>query len=182
MAFRVIQWATGNVGRAAVEGILAHPELELVGAWVHSPEKAGRDVGELCGLGPTGVVATDDEARVLALDADCVLYSPLLPDTSQVRPHPRVGQERRHAARLVLSLRVRRRDRDRDGVPAGARDPPRHRHPPRRDHRAVSAHALRALEPHPARACGGVLRHSRLPGGVRGAGDHAVREDAGGGA
>jgi hypothetical protein len=84
MAFRVIQWATGNVGRAAVEGILAHPELELAGTWVHSREKAGRDVGELCGLGPTGIVATDDEARVLALDADCVLYSPLLPDTSQV--------------------------------------------------------------------------------------------------
>ena len=84
MAFRVVQWATGNVGRAAVQGILAHPELELVGAWVHSPEKAGRDVGELCGLGPTGILATDDEAHILALAADCVLYSPLLPDTSQV--------------------------------------------------------------------------------------------------
>jgi 2,4-diaminopentanoate dehydrogenase len=57
---RVIQWATGNVGRAAVEGIVAHPELELVGAFVHSPAKAGRDVGELCGLGPLGVQATGD--------------------------------------------------------------------------------------------------------------------------
>jgi 2,4-diaminopentanoate dehydrogenase len=84
MAYRVIQWATGNVGRAAVEGIVAHPDLELVGAWVHSPHKVGRDVGELCGLGPVGVLATGDEASVLALDADCVLYSPLLPDTAQV--------------------------------------------------------------------------------------------------
>jgi hypothetical protein len=84
MPYRVIQWATGNVGRAAVEGIIAHPELELVGAWVHSPHKAGRDVGELCGLAPIGIRATGDEARVLALDADCVLYSPLLPDTAQV--------------------------------------------------------------------------------------------------
>src|SRR5262245_66316549 len=84
MAYRVIQWATGNVGRAAVEGIVAHPELELVGAWVHSAYKAGRDVGEICGLGRVGVVASDDEASVLALDADCVLYSPLLPDTAQV--------------------------------------------------------------------------------------------------
>ena len=25
MPYRVIQWATGNVGRAAVEGILSHP-------------------------------------------------------------------------------------------------------------------------------------------------------------
>jgi hypothetical protein len=84
MTYRVIQWATGNVGRAAVEGIVAHPELELVGAWVHSPHKAGRDVGELCGLGRIGIVASDDEARVLALDADCVLYSPLLAETAQV--------------------------------------------------------------------------------------------------
>ncbi len=36
MTYRVIQWATGGVGRAAVEGIVAHPELELVGCWVSS--------------------------------------------------------------------------------------------------------------------------------------------------
>jgi hypothetical protein len=84
MPYRVIQWATGNVGRAAVEGIVAHPELELIGVCVHSADKAGRDAGELCGLGRLGITATDDEARVLALRADCVLYSPLLPDTAQV--------------------------------------------------------------------------------------------------
>jgi 2,4-diaminopentanoate dehydrogenase len=39
MSFRVIQWATGGVGRAAMEGVLAHPELELAGAWVHSADK-----------------------------------------------------------------------------------------------------------------------------------------------
>ena len=50
MGCRVIQWATGGVGRAAVQGVMSHPELELVGAWVHSAEKAGRDVGEICGL------------------------------------------------------------------------------------------------------------------------------------
>ena len=72
---RVIQWATGNVGRHAVEAILAHPELELVGARVYSADKAGRDVGELCGLGRTGVVATTSSDEVLALEADCVLYA-----------------------------------------------------------------------------------------------------------
>ena len=46
MTYRVIQWATGNVGRAAVEGVLAHPDLELVGAYVYSDAKAGRDVGD----------------------------------------------------------------------------------------------------------------------------------------
>src|SRR5262249_47182771 len=84
MSYRVIQWATGNVGRAAVEGILAHPELELVGCGVQGPEKAGRDVGEICGLAPIGVRATDDVDALVALAADCVLYSPLLPNTAEV--------------------------------------------------------------------------------------------------
>ena len=52
MTYRVIQWATGFVGQEAVKGVVAHPDLELVGAWVHSPEKVGRDVGELCGHRP----------------------------------------------------------------------------------------------------------------------------------
>ena len=60
MTYRVIQWATGNVGRAAIEGVLAHPDLELVGAYVYSAAKAGRDVGEICGIGPIGVTATND--------------------------------------------------------------------------------------------------------------------------
>jgi hypothetical protein len=84
MAYRVIQWATGNVGRAAVEGILAHPELELVGAYVTSAAKHGRDVGEICGLGPIGVRAAHDVDAVLGLDADCVVYAPLLGQTDEV--------------------------------------------------------------------------------------------------
>src|SRR5271154_4025048 len=67
MPIRVIQWATGGVGRAAVAGVVAHPELELVGCWVHSPDKVGRDVGELCGIGTLGVVATDDVDALVAL-------------------------------------------------------------------------------------------------------------------
>ncbi len=78
MTFRVIQWATGGVGRAAIEGILDHPELELVGCWVHGPSKDGRDVGELVGRAPIGVRATRDVDALLALPADCVLYSPLI--------------------------------------------------------------------------------------------------------
>jgi hypothetical protein len=73
---RVAQWATGTVGRHAVAAIAAHPELELVGALVYSDAKAGRDVGELCGLGPLGIVTTKDPDDIVALDADCVLYMP----------------------------------------------------------------------------------------------------------
>ena len=84
MTYRVIQWATGNVGRAAIEGIVAHPELELVGAWVHAEAKTGRDVGEICGLGPLGIRATNDVDALLAEGADCVLYSPMLAKPEEV--------------------------------------------------------------------------------------------------
>jgi 4-hydroxy-tetrahydrodipicolinate reductase len=75
MPLRVIQWATGTVGIHAVPAIAAHPDLALTGLWVHSPEKAGRDAGEICGIGPIGVVATTDAASLLALDADCICYT-----------------------------------------------------------------------------------------------------------
>ena len=78
MVYRVIQWATGNLGRAAIEGIVSHPELELVGCWVHAAEKAGRDAGEIAGIESVGVRATSDIDALLATEADCVLYSPLL--------------------------------------------------------------------------------------------------------
>jgi hypothetical protein len=84
MAIRVIQWATGGVGRAAIEGVLSHPELELVGCWVHSPEKAGRDVGEILGIGTVGVKASQDVDALLALGADCVVYSPILANKAEV--------------------------------------------------------------------------------------------------
>lgn len=83
MSHRVIQWSTGNVGRYALRGIIGHPDLELAGLWVHSAEKAGRDAGELCGLPPVGVTATNDADALLALDADCVCYTA----TADLRPH-----------------------------------------------------------------------------------------------
>jgi hypothetical protein len=84
MALRVIQWATGGVGRAAIEGIVAHPELELVGCWVHSKAKAGRDVGDVCGLPALGVTTTCDVDALVALAADCVMYSPIMADPAVV--------------------------------------------------------------------------------------------------
>jgi hypothetical protein len=74
--WRVVQWATGNIGRKSLRAVIEHPRLDLVGLYVHSEVKAGRDAGELCGLGPTDVVATRDVEEILALGADCVLYMP----------------------------------------------------------------------------------------------------------
>ena len=84
MTLKVIQWATGGVGRAAIDGIVAHPELQLVGCWVHSADKAGRDVGDICGREPLGVIASNDVDALLALEADCVLYAPVMPDNALV--------------------------------------------------------------------------------------------------
>jgi hypothetical protein len=84
MTYRVVQWATGGVGRAAIEGVLEHPELELVGCWVHSAKKHGRDVGDLVGRGPIGIAATSDIDEIVALDADCVVYAPMLADAEVV--------------------------------------------------------------------------------------------------
>ncbi|WP_428338914.1 NAD(P)H-dependent amine dehydrogenase family protein [Mycobacterium sp.] len=74
MVLKVIQVATGQVGRYALRSIIEHPDLELVGLLVHSPGKAGRDAGELCGLPDVGVRATTDLDQVLALEADCVAH------------------------------------------------------------------------------------------------------------
>lgn len=82
--YRVIQWATGNVGKQAIRGIVAHPELELAGCWVHSADKVGLDAGALAGIPAVGVTATNDADALLASDADCVIYTPLMADPSEV--------------------------------------------------------------------------------------------------
>src|SRR5580704_8025392 len=84
MSYRVVQWATGNVGRAAIEGVLNHPDLELAGCWVHSEDKDGADIGTLVGRAPIGIAATRDVDALLALDADCVVYSPIFADVETV--------------------------------------------------------------------------------------------------
>ncbi|OBH78998.1 dihydrodipicolinate reductase [Mycobacterium scrofulaceum] len=81
---RVIQWATGGVGKAAIGCVLNHPQLELAGCWVHSAEKNGVDVGRILGTDDLGVTATSSVEEILALDADCVVYSPLVPNDDEV--------------------------------------------------------------------------------------------------
>jgi 2,4-diaminopentanoate dehydrogenase len=80
---RVLQWTTGNVARQSIAAVVERPDLELVGVYAHSKQKAGRDVGELAGLGRTlGILATDDIEALIALAPDCVLYTPLHPTWS----------------------------------------------------------------------------------------------------
>ncbi|HET8621780.1 MAG TPA: hypothetical protein VFM27_22620 [Acidimicrobiales bacterium] len=76
MSYRVVQWSTGNVGRHAIAGIDARPDLDLVGVWVSDPAKVGRDAGMLAGLDRRlGVAATGDADALLALRPDCIVHT-----------------------------------------------------------------------------------------------------------
>ncbi len=76
MTYRVIQWATGSMGKTCLRAVIDHPDLELVGLFVYSDRKIGRDAGEIARRPPTGVIATSKMEDILALDADVVIHAP----------------------------------------------------------------------------------------------------------
>lgn len=84
MTIRVVQWTTGNVGQRSVRAVVADPGMELVGCYAWSADKVGIDVGELCGIDPVGVAATDDVDALLALRPDCVVYNPMWPQVDEL--------------------------------------------------------------------------------------------------
>jgi len=84
MTYRVVQWTTGNIGVKSVHAIVENSQLELVGCYAWSPDKVGRDVGELCGIEPLGVTATDDVDALLALKPDCVVYNQMFADVDHL--------------------------------------------------------------------------------------------------
>jgi hypothetical protein len=84
-AYRVIQWSTGGVGSRAIRAIASRPDLELIGVWVHSEKKAGKDAGVLMGMDPLGVVTTKNSDALLEMDADCVCYTAAGADTGAQR-------------------------------------------------------------------------------------------------
>jgi hypothetical protein len=73
--YRVIQWATGVVGSAALKYFIENPTIDLVGVYVTNPEKVGKDAGDLAGLPKTGIIATNDAEALIAMEADCVLFA-----------------------------------------------------------------------------------------------------------
>ena len=82
--YRIIQWMTGDVGQVGVRHFADNPVFDLVGVLVHSKEKVGKDAGEIAGIAPIGVVATDDIESIVAMDADCVFYTPIIMDVDTV--------------------------------------------------------------------------------------------------
>lgn len=74
MKYRVVQWATGAMGKTCLRAVIDHPAMELVGLYVYGEAKAGRDAGDIARRPPTGVIATRDVDEILALDADVVIH------------------------------------------------------------------------------------------------------------
>jgi len=70
MAYRVVVWATGGIGSIAISTIGRRRDLELVGVWVHSDDKVGKDAGELANGEPIGLAATNDADALIALKPD----------------------------------------------------------------------------------------------------------------
>ena len=66
--------------RRAIE----HPHIDLVGVYVHSAAKVGRDAGDLAGVGRTGIAATNSLDAVIALRPDCVMYMPQYTNLDEV--------------------------------------------------------------------------------------------------
>ena len=89
--YRVVQWATGNVGQRALRAVLDRDEFELVGVHAFSPEKVGQDAGTLAGIAPVGVLATDDVDALIGEAPDCVIYTPRVIDYALVGRMLRAG-------------------------------------------------------------------------------------------
>lgn len=81
MAYRVIQWATGNVGKHALRAVVERPDLELVGLFTYDAAKVGKDAADLAGIragrSKTGIKATNNLDAIVSMDADVVLHTSL---------------------------------------------------------------------------------------------------------
>ena len=78
MTYRVIQWATGSIGKTCLRAVLDSPDCESVGLRVHSDRKVGEDAGAIARRRQTGAVGTTDVEEISALDADVVIHAPRL--------------------------------------------------------------------------------------------------------
>jgi len=77
MTYKIIQWSSGNVGKNAIASVAQRKGLKLVGLYVYNPGKSGLDAGAIAGIEKLGVKATADRERLIAMDADCVIHTPL---------------------------------------------------------------------------------------------------------
>ena len=67
--YKIIIWGLGQVGKSAL-AIINKRKFDI------DPNKVGKDAGEIFGFEPAGVLVSNNEEEVLAIDADIVLYYP----------------------------------------------------------------------------------------------------------
>jgi len=79
---RVFQVATGNVGTEMIGRIMEHADLELVGLHCYTPEKVGRDAGEIVGLPEIGVTATGTIDEIITARPDVVTFHGVFPTST----------------------------------------------------------------------------------------------------
>jgi 2,4-diaminopentanoate dehydrogenase len=114
MTLRIVQWGTGAIGKELLATVLdPRSGLELAGVKVYSDDKNGVDAGTLIGRDPVGVTATIDTAAILALDADCVVYTPRLTSVDDVCAILASGKNVVTTAFLFHPERIAPADRDR---------------------------------------------------------------------
>ena len=83
---RVIQVGVGPLGQRVVRFAVKRKALKIVAAVDPAPDKAGRDLGELCGLKPLGVeVSKDLEAALKSRKADVALLT-TVSDVKRIEP------------------------------------------------------------------------------------------------
>ncbi|MGQ9349511.1 NAD(P)H-dependent amine dehydrogenase family protein [Mycolicibacterium gilvum] len=92
MAIRVALIGTGNCGSLALRQLIEDARFDLVGVWVSTPAKVGKDAGELARLDvTTGIAATDDLDALVATRPDCVVYCAM----GDVRPREALADVRK---------------------------------------------------------------------------------------
>jgi 4-hydroxy-tetrahydrodipicolinate reductase len=77
---RIFQVATGTIGSEMIRRIGQRPDFELVGLHCYTPEKIGRDAGEIVGIDHVGVTATGTIEDILAAAPDCLTFHGVFPD------------------------------------------------------------------------------------------------------
>jgi len=96
---RVVVWGTGVVGTMVITEIMRSPAFELVGVGVSNPAKVGRDAGEICGIDPTGVIATDSVEELVALRPDALVHYGPARSRTRLRGSTRSPRPARRVAR-----------------------------------------------------------------------------------
>ena len=72
--YRVVQWATGNIGLRSLRAVIEHPDLELVGLYVYSETRPGRTPGSSAAWRRPACWPPGTSTRSSPSQPDCVLY------------------------------------------------------------------------------------------------------------